>query len=152
MNGRPRASAIALPVMAPTISPPISPGPDVAATAVKIAEAGVRLAHRLAHQDVEAFDVRAGGDLRHHAAEGPMLLPLRAHDVGQDAARAVRLAQHDGRGRLVAARLQPEHEARLAARLLCDLPWVVLAIPRLRSWAGAGINGAASRPVPRPVA
>ena len=31
----------------------------------------------------------AGGDLRHHAAERAMLLPLRAHDVRQDAATAI---------------------------------------------------------------
>ena len=54
--------------------------------------------------------MRAGGDLRHHAAVAAVLLPLRPHDVGQDAPVAVGRARHHGRGRLVAARLDAEHE------------------------------------------
>ena len=50
-----------------------------------LVEADARLAHRLGDDLVEAFHVRAGGDLRHHAAVAAVLLPLRAHDVGQDA-------------------------------------------------------------------
>ena len=96
--------------------------------------------------------MRAGGDFRHHAAERAVLLPLRAHDVRQHPADAVRLAQHHRRGRLVAARLEPEYETWPAGHLRCCLSWVAWAIPRLRSWAGAGINGAASGPLSRPVA
>ena len=68
MNGSPRASAIALPVTSADDEPADQPGPRSRGDAVKIAEAGVGLAHRFAHKNVEALDVRAGGDLRHHAA------------------------------------------------------------------------------------
>ena len=37
---------------------------------------------------VERLDMGARGDLRHHAAEGGMLVDLRQHDVGQDLAAA----------------------------------------------------------------
>jgi hypothetical protein len=42
----------------------------------EIIEARVCLAHRLAYEDIEAFDMRPGGDLRHYAAERPVALPL----------------------------------------------------------------------------
>ena len=53
--------------------------------AIELAEADPRLAHGLGDDLVEAFHVGAGGDLRHHAAVAAVLLPLRPHDVGQDA-------------------------------------------------------------------
>ena len=51
-------------------------------------------------------------DLRHDAAEGAVLLPLRAHDIRKDLAAPVGLTQHDRRRRLIAARFEAEHEGR----------------------------------------
>ena len=54
----------------------------------------------------------AGGDFRHHAAEGRMLADLRQHDVGQNLAGPV-LGPLDHRGGgLVAGRLDAEHHHR----------------------------------------
>ena len=78
---------------------------------IEVAKADARLAHRLARDEVEALDVGARGDLRHHAPVGPVPLPLRAHDVRQDAPAAVGRAPDDGGRRLVAARLEAENEA-----------------------------------------
>ena len=59
---------------------------------------------------VERLDMRARGDLRHHAAVGLMLGGLRQHDVGEDFAAPVLIAAHHcGRG-LVAGRLDTENE------------------------------------------
>jgi len=41
---------------------------------------------------IEHVDMSARGDLRHHAAEAGVLLGLRAHDIGEDPARAVGLS------------------------------------------------------------
>ncbi len=118
-EGKPvRPSASALAVMTPTSSPPISPGPAVAATPSRLVEADPSLAHGLGDDLVEAFHVGAGGNLRHHAAVAAVLLPLRPHDIGQDAALPRPGASNHGRGRLVAARLDAEHE-RLARVLGC---------------------------------
>ena len=80
---------------------------------VKLVQADTRLAHSLGNDLVEALHVRPRGNLRHHAAVAAVLLPLRAHDVGQDAPAPVRGTRHDRRRRLVAARLDAEHQ-RLA--------------------------------------
>ena len=56
----------------------------------------------------------ARGDLRHDAAEGRMLLDLAEHDVGQDFRAAVLVERNDGRGGLVAARLDAEHPDHLS--------------------------------------
>ena len=64
---------------------------------------------------IEHVDMGARGDLRHHAAETGVLLGLRAHHVGQDPARSVRLAlDHGGRG-LVAGGLDAQNQNRLVA-------------------------------------
>ncbi len=66
------------------------PGPAVAATAESSSKPNARLAHGRGDDRVEALDMGARRDLRHDAAEGAMLVPLRAHDVGEnrDPARA----------------------------------------------------------------
>ena len=89
----------------------------------------------------------AGGNLRHDAAVGPMLLQLRAHDVGKDApARRPAIAQHDRRRRFVAAGLDArERGLRTAADLLGRHAMAGVGDPRLRSRRRPGINGAAIR-------
>ena len=57
------------------------------------------LAHRLADQLVQPFEMGARRDLRHHAAIGAVILQLGRHQVGQDAA----ILRHQGGGGLVAA-------------------------------------------------
>ena len=112
-SGSPCTSAMALAVVTPTSRPPIRPGPAVTATASRSGEADAGFAHGLGDDLVQALDVGARGDLRHHAAVAAVLLPLRPHHVGEDAAAAVGAARHHGGRRLVAARLDAEHE-RLA--------------------------------------
>ena len=94
------------------MTPPISPGPAAAATPSMLGELQLRLAHRLGDDVVEHLDMGAGGDLRHHAAEGGVLVDLRQDDIGQDpAAAGLRPLDHRRRG-LVAGRLDAEHDHR----------------------------------------
>ena len=87
-------------------------GPGGGGDAVEIGEAHARLLHRLRDDQVERLDVGARGDLRHHAAERRVLLDLRQHDVGADAAGpGHRPLDHRRRG-LVAGRLDAEHDHR----------------------------------------
>ncbi len=83
------ASAIALPVVSPTITPPIRPGPGGGGDGVEIVHAAAGLIKRAADQLVEHFDMRARGDFRHHAAIGRMFGDLAEHSVGQDLAAPV---------------------------------------------------------------
>src|SRR4029453_3707349 len=129
MKGSPRPSAIALPVITPTMSPPISPGPEAAATppnpsktrpppaaprpgggraSVKGIEMEARLGERLLDRHIEQLDMGARSDLRHDATISRMQVELRAHHARQDLAATIGGAAHDsGRG-LVAARLDAE--------------------------------------------
>ena len=50
--------------------------------------------------------VAARGDLRHHPAIGPMLLELGEDCLAQDAALGI----DERRRRLIATRLQPQHD------------------------------------------
>jgi hypothetical protein len=50
----------------------------------------------------------AGGDFRHHAAEGSVLRNLRKHDIGQNAAAAVLGPSHYGSGGLITGRFDAE--------------------------------------------
>ena len=84
--------------------------------AVEIAEAQARLGQGLHHQPVEPFEMGAGGDFRHHAAEAAMLGQLAVDDIGQDAtARTIREGTafgrrfDDGDGRFVAACFDAQH-------------------------------------------
>ena len=110
MKGSPRARAMALPVVTPTISPPISPGPAVAATPSIVVEAETSFGQRLGDQNIEQLDMGARRDLRHDAAELGVQRKLRAHHIGEDDALAACLAPHQGGGGLVAARLDAEHD------------------------------------------
>ena len=57
--------------------------------ASKVGERHTGLAQSPCYDLVETLHMRAGGDLRHHAAIAAVLFPLRPHDVGQDAPAAV---------------------------------------------------------------
>ncbi len=103
-----RASAIALAAITPTMTPPIRPGPPVAATASS-ASKPMPASASARDQPVEVIEMRARGDLRHHAAIGAMLGQLRQDQIGAD----TRLDVGDHRrGRLIAARLDPQHQHR----------------------------------------
>ena len=54
--------------------------------AVKFVEAQSGLVQRLDEESVEAFEMGAGGDLRHDAAEAAMLGELGIDDIGADEA------------------------------------------------------------------
>ena len=68
----------------PTISPPISPGPDGGGDPVERRRIDPASAKRAAHQLVDMVEMRAGGDLRHDAAIGRVLGELRLDQVGAD--------------------------------------------------------------------
>ena len=80
--------------------------------AVERAEREVRVDHRPRDDGVERLDMRARGDLRHHAAIG-LVLGLREHDVGEDCASPVLVAAHHRGGGLVAGRLDAENEHKI---------------------------------------
>jgi len=61
---------------------------------------------------VERLDMGARGDLRHHPAEGLVLLELRQDHVRADRAVAALVAFDHGRRRLVASRLDSEYKHR----------------------------------------
>ena len=73
-------------------------------------ERELRLDHRLRDDMVERLDVRAGRDLRHHAAVGLVFGGLREHDVGEDFAAPIVAAPHHCGSSLVAGRLDAENE------------------------------------------
>jgi hypothetical protein len=88
-------------------------GPGGGRDPVDIGKRATGFDHRLGDDEIECLDMGAGGDFRHHAAEGSMLADLREHDVGQDlAAPLVRPLDHRRRG-LVAGRLDAEHHHRV---------------------------------------
>jgi hypothetical protein len=60
-------------------------------------------------QRIEHLDMGAGGDLRHDAAEGDMLVDLRFDLVGQDDTRAVAAPQHHSGGRFITGGLNSQH-------------------------------------------
>jgi hypothetical protein len=73
-----------------------------------VAHAG--LLHRAVDDAVEHIDMGARRDLRHHAAEGGMLLGLRTHDIGQNAARPVAQALDHGGCGFIAGGLDSQHQ------------------------------------------
>ena len=97
---------MALAVITPTITPPIRPGPPVAAMPARSPKSEAGLRHDPADQAIEMVEMAAGGDLRHHAAIGPMLGELRQHRLGQHAP----VVGDQCRRRLVAARLDAQHD------------------------------------------
>ncbi|MNY10840.1 hypothetical protein D3C86_1438390 [compost metagenome] len=66
------------------------------------------LGHGPARHPVDHLDMAAGGDFRHHPAEGRVLVDLTVNDAGQDLGSARRQAHHRGGG-LVAAGLQTQN-------------------------------------------
>jgi hypothetical protein len=105
-NGTSHAIANALAADTPTSSAPIRPGPTVQATAsiVRLVDAGLH--DRAGHHRVEHVEVGSTGDLGHHATEVGVEV-----DLARDHARHhVGAAHHECRRRLVAARLDPEHQ------------------------------------------
>ncbi len=109
-NLRPRASAIAFPVIEADDEPAAKARAGRGGDAREIGKADTGLLHRRGDDVVEALDMRPRRDLGHDPAEGAMLLPLRAHDVGEDFTPPRRVASDDGCGGLVAARLDAEHQ------------------------------------------
>ena len=89
----------------PTISPPISPGPAVAATAPRSAKAQSGLLECVADQVRQVVQMGPGGDLRHDATIGKMLRALGQHDFGQDRPS---LIKHRGSG-FIAGGLDAKH-------------------------------------------
>ncbi len=73
-------------------------------------QVALRFVQRAGDQQVEHFDMRARGNLRHHAAERRMLIGLRQNDVGQDLPAAVRIPRNDGRCGFVACCLDAEND------------------------------------------
>ena len=68
ISGLPAASASPLPASRATITPPISPGPAVAATASTSSMDSFGVVEHAPDQAGKNLDVRARRDLRHHAA------------------------------------------------------------------------------------
>ena len=118
-NGLLRAKASPLAAITPTMTPPIRPGPPVAAMASRSSRPSLRLGQRVLDQAVDALEMGARGDLRHHAAEAAMLGLLAVDDVGEDAAHGLGPGRRldDGDGGLVAARFdaQDAHACLLAS-------------------------------------
>ena len=81
-------------------------GPDRAGDGVDAAVVDPGLDDRPGDHRVEQLEVGPAGDLRHDAAERGVQLDLRADDARQHVAAA----HHQRRRRLVAARLDAEHE------------------------------------------
>jgi hypothetical protein len=82
-------------VVSPTITPPIKPGPAVAA-----------IASTSFDQSVQDFQMCAAGDFRHHAAIGRVGFGLAEDDAGQDLAGPGRQSAHHRRRGLVATGFQ----------------------------------------------
>src|SRR5262249_18576726 len=85
------------------------PGPGGGGGGVGVGEAPPRARHRLGDDEVERLDMGARRDLRHHPAEGGVLVDLGEHDVGQNPAGPLRGPLHHRRGGLVAGRFDAEH-------------------------------------------
>ena len=106
MSGLPAAKASALAVVSPTMTPPIRPGPAVAAMASTSSSVISASASACSINPVQDFEMGAAGDFRHHAAIGRVRFILAEHDIGKNFAGTRRHpAHHRGRG-LVAAGFQ----------------------------------------------
>jgi hypothetical protein len=81
-------------------------GPAGGGDAIEVGEAQVGAPHRLGDQAVEVVEMAAGGDLRHDAAIGTVLVELRQHDLGQHLPPVV----HHRRCRFIAARFDPQND------------------------------------------
>lgn len=141
MKGRPRASAMALAVVTPTMSP------DQARAyrrghAVDCLPAKASIGHGLGDGRIQHLDMGPGGDLRHHAAEARMQGKLGADHIGKDCSLAVRVPAHDSGGGFIAARLDAEDDENAGLRASRH-PASLQARPgQLKGRAEQAINGA----------
>ncbi|CEG10127.1 hypothetical protein BN961_03562 [Afipia felis] len=78
--------------------------------AVELRKFNACLGHGFFNQHVEHLDMGARGDFRHHAAERRVLGDLRAHDIGKNPARTVRMAFDHGGCGFVAGRLYSQNQ------------------------------------------
>ena len=92
--------ASALAVTSPTITPPISPGPAVAAIGIDIGQRHPGIGQHFGDQRRQPLDMRARGDFGHHPAIGPVRLVLRGNP----------LRQNDARRRVTSAAAVSSHE------------------------------------------
>ena len=95
--------------------PADQPGPRRRRYGCEVTEAEAGLAHRRLDQQVQPFDMGAGGDLGHHAAIGSMQVELCGDRSGKDPA----VRGHQGRRRLVAARLDAQDDRLGQTDALC---------------------------------
>jgi hypothetical protein len=98
------------------MTPPISPGPARGRDAVDLGQREPGRLERASGEPVDHFDMRAGGDLGHHAPVSGMLGDLAEHLVREDAPAPVLRKLHHGRGGFVAGRLKAEHAHRVQFR------------------------------------
>jgi hypothetical protein len=107
ISGLPAASASALPVTSPTMTPPISPGPAVAAIASTSASVTPASASAPSTRRDQRLDMRARGDFGHDAAIRAVRRFLPGKAVRQDAPVA---GHQRGRG-FVAGGFKAEDQA-----------------------------------------
>ena len=106
------------------------PRPAGRGDGVEIGQPDTRFVERLGDQPVDALEMRPRGDLRHHAAETPMLGELAVDCIGQNPADRLGpgLAFDHGDGGLVTARFDAQHAhagllaARTPGRQMTDRP------------------------------
>ena len=111
ISGLSVTSAIALAVVRPTMTPPIRPGPAVAAMPSMASEGRAGLGQRLGDEAVERLDMGARGDLRHHAAERRHARRSATARCWTGCCRGPSSCALDHRGGgLVAGRLDAEHK------------------------------------------
>ena len=89
-------------------------GPRGGGNPVERVESALRFGHGLRDEEIQHLDMGAGGDLRHHATKGCMLVGLRQHDVRQYPSASVRIALHDRGCGLVTGGFDAQHDHRLA--------------------------------------
>ncbi len=86
------------------------PRPGRGGDAVEIAQGDAGFRQRALDDAVQHLDMGAGGDFRHHAAIGRMVVDLREHHIRQYLADAALTAAHHRRGGFVAGGLDTEQE------------------------------------------
>ena len=103
-SGLPAASASPLPVSSATMTPPISPGPAVAATASTSPMATFASLEHPPDEVGKDLHVGTRGDFGNDPAERPVRVVLRDDGLGQD----LPLARHQRRGGVVAGGFEAE--------------------------------------------
>ena len=98
----------------PDDQPADQAGPGGGGDRVDIGERDAGIGKRCLDDAVQRLDMGARRDLGHDAAKRRMLLDLAEHDVRQNLRAAALVERDDGRGGLVAARLDAEHPDHLS--------------------------------------